>query len=302
MRNATEECVEDSPGFPLCNFQAQYRVVIESKHVNPSTFLGLALAVVIVAMGAVFSTRNPADLFDLPSLILVVGGTVAATLISYPLSEVLRVFRMFAIVFKSERLSAQEDRNELVRVSRLYFQGQLAGLEDELARSRNPFLRTGVQMVIDGAPVSDIVELMQWRIAKMKAREAAEAQIFRSMAAYAPAFGMLGTLLGLMSMLRGLQGDFQSIGSALALAMVTTLYGILLANLLFRPIAVKLERRTERRVMQMNMMLEGVTLMAQRRSPAFIKVYLDSLEAHHEDEIRQSGPGAAKRPPSLRGQ
>lgn len=255
---------------------------------NPSTILGLLLAGAIVALGAASSIRDPSDLIDLPSLVVVLGGTAAATLISYPLREVVRVFKVFVIVLRNERLYGREDLDEIVRVSRKFFRGQIAALEDELARCRNPFLRTGVQMVIDGAPVADIVELLQWRIAKLKARERAEAQIFRSMAMYAPAFGMLGTLLGLISMLRSLHGDFQSIGSSMAIAMITTLYGILLANLLFKPIAIKFERRTERRVMQMNMVLEGVTLMAQRRSPAFIRLYLESLEAHHEDEIRQA--------------
>lgn len=255
---------------------------------NPSTILGLLLAGAIVALGAASSIRDPSDLIDLPSLVVVLGGTAAATLISYPLREVVRVFKVFVIVLRNERLYGREDLDEIVRVSRKFFRGQIAALEDELARCRNPFLRTGVQMVIDGAPVADIVELLQWRIAKLKARERAEAQIFRSMAMYAPAFGMLGTLLGLISMLRSLHGDFQSIGSSMAIAMITTLYGILLANLLFKPIAIKFERRTERRVMQMNMVLEGVTPMAQRRSPAFIRLYLESLEAHHEDEIRQA--------------
>ncbi|HVK93551.1 MAG TPA: MotA/TolQ/ExbB proton channel family protein [Noviherbaspirillum sp.] len=256
---------------------------------NPSTILGLILAVLIVAVSAMFSVRHPSDLFDLPSLILVVGGTMAATLISYPLREVVRVFKVFVIVLRNEQLYAREDLNEIVRVSRKYFQGDIATLNQELVHCKNPFLRTGVQLVIDGAPVADIVELLQWRISKLKARETAEAQIFRSMAMYAPAFGMLGTLLGLTNLLHGLQSDFQSIGASLALAMITTLYGILLANLLFKPIAIKFERRTERRVMQMNMVLEGVTLMAQRRSPSFIRLYLESLEERHEDEIRQTG-------------
>lgn len=260
---------------------------------NPSTILGFVLAAAIVVTGAAFGTREAADLFDLPSLILVVGGTMAATLISYPLREVVRVFKVFVIVLRNEQLYAREDLDEIVRVSRKYFHGDIATLDQELQHCKNPFLRTGVQLVIDGAPVADIVELLQWRIAKLKAREAAEAQIFRSMAMYAPAFGMLGTLLGLIDLLHGLQGDFHRIGASMALAMITTLYGILLANLLFKPIAIKFERRTERRVMQMNIVLEGVTMMAQRRSPSFIRLYLESLEAHHEDEIRQTETNAS---------
>lgn len=267
-------------------------------NMNPSTILGMLLGALIVTLGVLFTTKNPVDLLDLPSLLLVVGGTVAATLISYPLREVLRVFRVFMIVLRNETLYAKEDLQEIVRVSRKYFQGEIAAVEGELDKLHNPFLRMGVQLVIDGAPIEDIVELMQWRISRLKAREAAEAQIFRSMAMYAPAFGMLGTLLGLVNMLRGLQGDFHTIGINLALAMLTTLYGIVLANLVFKPIAIKFERRTEKRVMQMNMVLEGVTLMAQKRSPSFIRLYLESLEAQHEDEIRdRPAKPALARPP-----
>lgn len=255
----------------------------------------MILGAVIVAAGVFFSTKNPLDLLDLPSLLLVVGGTVAATLISYPLREVARVFRIFMIVLRNDNLYAREDMIELVNFSRVYFNGDLAVMENARARLKNPFLRMGVQLLIDGAPIDDIVELMQWRISRLKAREAAEAQIFRSMAMYAPAFGMLGTLLGLVNMLRGLQGDFNSIGVNLSLAMITTLYGILLANLVFKPIAIKFERRTEKRVMQMNMVLEGITLMAQKRSPSFIRIYLESLSEQPADELRSpASPVAAK--------
>jgi len=263
---------------------------------NPSTILGMILGAVIVALGVILSTKNPLDLVDLPSLLLVIGGTVAATLISYPLREVTRVFRIFMIVLRNDNLYAREDMVEMVNFSRLYFNGDLVVLENARARLKNPFLRMGVQLLIDGAPIDDIVELMQWRISRLKAREAAEAQIFRSMAMYAPAFGMLGTLLGLVNMLRGLQGDFNSIGLNLSLAMITTLYGILLANLVFKPIAIKFERRTEKRVMQMNMVLEGITLMAQKRSPSFIKIYLESLSEQPADELRSPASQVVAKP------
>jgi chemotaxis protein MotA len=100
-------------------------------------------------------------------------------------------------------------------------------------------------------------------------REAAEAQLFRVMASYAPAFGMLGTLLGLMNLMDLLgDGDMgPSSARQLAIALITTFYGVLLANLLFKPIAVKLERRTEQRLVLMNMVLEGISMMCAGRSP-----------------------------------
>lgn len=254
---------------------------------NPSTLLGMfiGLAIVVTAIG--LSAEDPANFLNLPGLLLVVGGTVAATLVSYPLHELLRVFRVFGIVLKNERLYAERDVNELVEVAKLKFQGQISRADEKLNRIKNPFLRSGMQMVLDGASSEDLITLMQWRISRMRARERAEAQIFRTMATFAPAFGMLGTLLGLINMLSAMDADqFGAIGTNMALALITTLYGILLSNMFFKPIALKLERRTEQRVMLMNMMVEGVLLMQEERSPAFIRETLGSFLAQSEDELR----------------
>lgn len=243
------------------------------------------LGIVIAAIG--LSAEDPSNFLNLPGLMLVVGGTVAATLVSYPLHEVLRVFRVFGIVLKNERLYAERDINELVEVSKLKLQGQISRADEKLDHIKNPFLRSGMQMVLDGASSEDLITLMQWRISRMRARERAEAQIFRTMATFAPAFGMLGTLLGLINMLSAMDADqFAAIGTNMALALITTLYGILLSNMLFKPIALKLERRTEQRVMLMNMMVEGVLLMQEQRSPAFIRETLGSFLAQSEDELR----------------
>jgi chemotaxis protein MotA len=175
----------------------------------------------------------------------------------------------------------------------------LLAVEQALESVNNPFLRTGAQLVIDQTPEDDILDLMQWRISRLRAREAAEAQLFRVMANFAPAFGMVGTLVGLinlMSLLGG--GDMRAIGQQLALALMTKFYGILLANLLFKPVAVKLERRTETRVVLMNMVLQGITMMCERRSPSLMCETLKSFMAHHEDEIfdgRLPGKNGAKR-------
>lgn len=112
---------------------------------NPSTILGMLLAVVIVALGVFFTTENPLDLLDLPSLVLVVGGTIAATLISYPLREVLRVFGVFMIVLRNDAHKPRDDLNEIVRCSKLYFQGDIVSIDAEPGKQKNPFLRMGVQ-------------------------------------------------------------------------------------------------------------------------------------------------------------
>ncbi len=191
-------------------------------------------------------------------------------------------------MLRNETLYARDDILELENISRLWFRGEIQSVENALEKTKNPFLRTGVQLVIDNTPLQDIHELLQWRISRLKARESAEAQVFRTMASFAPAFGMLGTLLGLINMLFILgESDIATIGQHMGIALTTTFYGILLANLVFKPIAVKLERRTEQRLILMSMVLEGVSLISQKHSPSFIRETLKSFMVRYRDEIRQ---------------
>ena len=197
-------------------------------------------------------------------------------------------------VMRQERLDTRGDIEELVAISRLWIQGDLAAVERALLKVNNPFLRTGVQLVIDRTPENEIIDLLQWRIAHMRSREMAEAQIFRTMASYAPAFGMLGTLIALINMMAVLgDGSMTTIGQHLAVGLMTTFYGILLANLICKPIALKLERRTARRVESMNMVLQGISMMCEKRGPAVVRETLNSFVLHVEDEIYDGGVAAA---------
>lgn len=253
---------------------------------NPSTLIGMVASVLLLAVVMIFAAEDPLLFIDLPSLGIVLVGTLAATFMSYPLKEVLRVFKLIKTVIRNEQLYTQKDIEELVDVSRLWIRDDPVAVEKALKRITNPFLRTGVQLVIERTPEEDILDLLQWRISRLRAKEAAEAQLFRVMASYAPAFGMVGTLVGLVNMMDILgSGDMVVIGGHLAVALMTTFYGILLANLIFKPVAVKLERRTEQRVVLMNMVMQGIAMMTAKRSPSLMRETLKSFVAHYDDEI-----------------
>ncbi|GAB3192085.1 motility protein A [Hydrogenophaga aquatica] len=267
---------------------------------NPSTLIGMVASVLLLAVLLFFATDDPRLFIDLPGLGIVLVGTMAATFLSYPLREVVRVIGLLKTVLRNERLYTQKDIEELVDVSRLWIRDDPVAVEKALARVTNPFLRTGVQLVIERTPEEDILDLLQWRISRLRAQEAAEAQLFRVMASYAPAFGMIGTLVGLVNLMDILgSGDMAVIGRHLAVALMTTFYGILLANLVFKPVAVKLERRTEQRIVLMNMVLQGISMMCAKRSPSLMRETLKSFVAHHEDEIfdgpQDMGRNAARR-------
>lgn len=256
---------------------------------NPSTLIGIVASVLLLAVVLFFSAEDASLFLDWPSLGIVLIGTLAATFISYPLSEVVRIFGLIGTVLRNEKLYTQHDIDELVNISRLWIAGDIRAVENALENVSNPFLKTGVQLVIDMTPEEEIIELLQWRISRMRAREHAEAQLFRVMSSYAPAFGMVGTLIGLVNLMFLLgDGDMTAIGQQMALALMTTFYGVLFANLLFKPVAVKLERRTEQRVVLMNMVLQGISLMSQKRGPAVMRETLNSFMAQYQDEINDS--------------
>jgi chemotaxis protein MotA len=144
-------------------------------------------------------------------------------------------------------------------------------------------LRSGIQLVIDRGPLQDLTKVLQWRIAGLRAREQSDAQILRTMATLAPAFGLLGTLFGLVHMLSGLgHSGLPEIGAAMAFAMAATLYGILAANLVLKPLSIKMERRTQQRLASMNMLQEGILLLYDRQHPILIRETLDAYLSHQE--------------------
>lgn len=257
---------------------------------NPSTFLGILLGLISVAVALFVASADASHLINLPGLAIVLTGTAAAVFIAYPLREVGRALRAAGKVFRNERMHLEDDVEEIIHVSRLWFRGRLQDTGNALVHIKNPFLRTGVQLVLDGEEFENILELLTWRLNRLKARERNEAGVFRDLAGFAPAFGMVGTVIGLITMLVQLGNqDFAQMAMAMAVALLTTLYGMLLAHLVFKPVAIKLERRTEARVVMMGMIIEGIRLISERRQPSLVKATLYSFLVQHQDELHDTG-------------
>ncbi len=252
-----------------------------------STIAGIMAGLGLIVVSIFLSAVEPGVYINLPGLLIVIGGTIAATLVSFPTAELAKVWRVLGYVFRNNQYSIQDDISEIAHAARLRRHGDLARIEDQLERIANPFLKTSIQLVIDNTPADEIVNILQWRIKRLREQERAEAHVFHTMSVYAPAFGMFGTLVGMVNMLYGMGGpDLLNVGHNMAVALMTTLYGLVLANLIFKPIAIKIERRTEKRAMIMRMIVEGTILLAGNRSPVFIRETLKSFSAQHDDELR----------------
>ncbi len=261
-----------------------------TKRLNPSTIIGMLSGILIVFVAILMTARDALIFVNIPGLIIVLGGTLAATLMSFPPRYVLRVWRNFLFALKNERLYDKDDVDEIVRIAKLWNTAQIHKIEDALHSIHSPFLRTGVQLIIDNSPIEDIMDLLEWRIARLKSKETAEANVFRTMGSYAPAFGMVGTLLGLVNMLYDMSGGgFEQIGLSMAVALITTFYGLIFANLIFKPIAAILEERTNQRVRTLSMVVEAIHLLSQKRTPSYIRETLYSFLAENDDELDDTG-------------
>lgn len=212
--------------------------------------------------------------YNQEGLLIVGGGVVCVALLAFRGDEIGAALAAIASVF---RQPAGLDREvaELLEVSKLLYGKQIAAADEQVRKVGSPFLKLGLQMVVDGASLDDIMHVMNWRIQKQAEAEQAQSRFFRVLASFAPAFGLLGTLAGMVGMLKQLGGgDIGLIGSSMAVAMLATLYGLILANLLFKPLAIKLEQRTTEHVAQLNILLEGVVLAHLNRSPSLIQEML----------------------------
>ncbi len=207
---------------------------------------------------------------NIPSVLIVVGGTMAASMVAYPLADFLSVFKTTMKVFIFKLQPPEEIINSLVEISNKARKGGLLSIEGDIQSASDPYLAQALQMTVDGVKTADIAAIMQKKMALTKKKLDVGANIFGSMGAYAPAFGMIGTLIGLVQMLAGLD-DPSSIGPKMAVAMITTFYGAVMANLFFIPMGDKLTGRNEEEITNMNIVFEGIISIREGEHPKLME-------------------------------
>lgn len=255
-------------------------------HTRKSTQLGLLFGALLLALIVTLSHTHWLTLLNLPGLALVLGGTVAATVVARPLREVVQVLKSVPTLMHDQAIALDADVEQLLEVAHWHRAGRISAAEQAAEQVAHPIVRDGAQMVLDREPLEHVVKTLQWRIAALHNQERGDAQLLRSMAMFAPAFGMLGTLFGLIQMLSNLgTAALPQLGATMSFALITTLYGLVLANLLLKPLAIKAEQRAQHKTVAMNVLLEGIVLLHQRRHPTVIR---ETLAAYLDR--RQPGP------------
>ncbi len=245
---------------------------------------GIGFVLVTILMGS-----SLALFINIPSVMIVFGGTFAATLIAYPLKDFLMVIAMATRVFIFKIDEPEGLVKKLVQISEKARKGGLLTIEGDIKDTKDPYLAGALQMTVDGIKTEDIAAIMQKKMAAIKKKHKIGWGIFSTMGSYAPAFGMVGTLIGLVQMLANLD-DPSTIGPKMAVAMITTFYGAILANLFFLPMADKLKLRSEEEIMNMQLLYEGVVSIREGEHPRMLEdklnVYLvgDSKEGEGGDK------------------
>ena len=234
-----------------------------------ATFLGILSAFGLLGV-AIISRGNFAVFFDFPALLVVLGGTFGATLINYPMKDIIRVLRVTKNAFFSKEQEYINVVPDMVRYSKLSRRVGILALDKIIGDIDDQFFFEGLRMVVDGIKPNVINEILRNEIDFLEARHRVGISIFRAMGQYAPAFGMIGTLIGLIFMLQALD-DVNKIASAMALALVTTFYGAILANILFLPIAGKLRERSTAEILKKEMILAGVLSIQAGEVPGMVE-------------------------------
>jgi len=239
-----------------------------------ATIIGIigGLGLIVAAIGA----ANLPMFISIPSMFIVIGGTTSAVLVNFPLKDVLG---MIGIV-KKAFFSKVEDVKTVIPMMVDY--GQRARrdgilvLQDVVADIKDPFLSKGITLAIDGMEPQIIMKILEIEVEYIKERHKSGAEIVMAFGVYSPAFGMLGTLIGLVLMLQSMD-DPSTIGPAMSLALITTFYGALVANLIFLPLAGKLKKRSADEVLVKELTLEGIISIASGDNPRIIEQKLHSF-------------------------
>ncbi len=230
--------------------------------------IGFVLLLIAIIMGG--GASGIVAFINIPSIMIVVGGIISATLVRYPLGRVLGLISvvMKTIFFK---LSApQDEMNRLVEYGKIARREGLLALENKIADIKDAFLVKAIQLLVDGTDADGLRSILEKEIENIRQRHSIGKGILESMGAAAPAFGMMGTLIGLVLMLRELD-DPSKIGVGMATALLTTFYGVLLANLILLPMAGKLDLRSKEEMLLRELMVEGIVSIQSGDNPNMIE-------------------------------
>jgi len=243
-----------------------------------ATIIGVLFGIVVI-MWAILSGASPKTFIDIPSLVLTIGGMLCATLIHFSLPQFLGVFSVIKKTIVTKLPSQIELVQKMVNYAAINRRDGALALEQEIRKISDPFFAKGLQMLVDGQNEDAVRDQLSMEIQYLQDRHSNGKKILEFMGAAAPAFGMIGTLIGLVQMLSNLS-DPSSLGAGMSVALITTFYGAFVSNLLFIPLAGKLGLYSKAEALTMEMITEGVCAIARGENPTSVKEKMQIFMSH----------------------
>lgn len=244
-------------------------------------FIGITLTKEIDSNVYQFTPANIFLFFDPTSIAIVLGGTLASLMVSFPLSQLRKVPKHIHIILSPKLYRPQDYIEKLAECAQKARVSGLLTLEDDIEGMEDTFMKSSLLMVVDSVDPEKVKQQMSSWLDNLDERHAQERSFYDKGAAYAPAFGMIGTLIGLINMLTEL-ADVASVGPNMAVALVTTFYGTILSNLVFIPISNKLRVRHDEEYLCKSIIYEGVQGVQAGENPKFIQERLLNILAEYQ--------------------
>lgn len=238
-----------------------------------ATIIGLVGGLAAIIMSVITSGGSLMGIIDIPSVFMTIGGSFCAILIVSPMKDVLHTFKVLGKVFKIPDFGEKVLVQNMVALSEKARREGILALEEGLEDLEDEFMKTGLRLVVDGTDGAVIRTILESEMDQVEARHMVYINVMTQWAGYAPGFGMIGTVLGLIGMLRNLE-DKSSLGPNMAVALVTTLYGSLLANWIIGPMAQKLINQNSQEMRIKEMIIEGVLSIQAGDNPRILALKL----------------------------
>ncbi len=258
-----------------------------------ATIVGFVLGILFI--GVSMMQVGPLSWFySASSIMIVLGGTIAATMINYPLNKFLNAFKTIKYIVQVKQLAPAEIIQKVIELANIARKEGLLALEEAASDIDDKFLQKGVLLIVDGTDPELVRNILETELVFIEGRHKESQGIFDTMATLAPAFGMVGTLIGLIAMLMQLD-DPSTLGPSMGVALITTFYGTLLANFIFTPIAGKLKMRSGEEILLKEVMIEGLLSIQAGENPRIIEEKLKAFLAPNlRDEIGKKDEEAAE--------
>jgi chemotaxis protein MotA len=241
--------------------------------VDKSTFGGIILALLGIGCGLVLDGGRIAQVLQPTAALIVIGGTIGAVMVQYPLSTVLDAIKHLKDVFLNKEPESDAIIQNLLRYALKARKEGILSLDAELAKIQDPFLKESLMLAIDGVSAADLRKMMELQLDYRGEKDERIPKVFESAAGFAPTIGIIGAVLGLIQVMQRLQ-DINEVGKGIAVAFVATIYGVASANLLFLPFAGKLRIRIREREVIQEMTLEAVLAIIEGVNPRALEMQL----------------------------